>query len=574
MKKILIFDNLSIVKSIKNKIKEIKNADIVCLHYSIQNYLNQFNINSKHLFDLYDLNTLEEINKSSEIKLNIVLNNLDSKSESLKEILGLEKTQFFYNLFKSRYYYIYPTYLLLSKYFDEKLKSNNEIIFYFDENLSNQVKLPIINIFREKYKNKNIKFIKVKSERNFNKIYSVIWFKNFINYFFTKFKIFNIKLGFKKEFMRKKSILILNYDFDLLQYLKNTKYKKIFYSKNLFLRKRKNQDLKKLKDIISKIFNENENFVNINPDDKFLIQIIFYQLKKNLSIYFDFCSNLKICNSYDHVIWRYPVIHDDLKSLLLLYCLKKNINVIGFQHGAHYIENNLSDLHFDQDFNKCNFWISYRLTENDYFKTYGKKEKKCKIISSSEKFNPPSKIKRSLKRCDNILYPIRPIEHATHFFSESNICYQNQKKIIEYLDKQKKKYYIKLISNFSNINCWNLSAQNKVKYANFIKGISLRNYYKYFNHNLIILDSFETSLYETIDFNPSSEIYLLNNLNYNIDVAFLNSLSKNVKIFQNIDSFLKGINDFNFSGNNLNSFQENSKVFSFPNYKNLEKVLN
>ena len=60
MKKILIFDNLRIVKSIKNKIKEIKNADIVCLHYSIQNYLNQFNIKSKHLFELYDLNTLEK----------------------------------------------------------------------------------------------------------------------------------------------------------------------------------------------------------------------------------------------------------------------------------------------------------------------------------------------------------------------------------------------------------------------------------------------------------------------------------------------------------------------------------
>ena len=46
-----------------------------------KNYLNQLNINSKHLFELYDLNTLEEINKSSEIKLNIVLKNLDSKSE-------------------------------------------------------------------------------------------------------------------------------------------------------------------------------------------------------------------------------------------------------------------------------------------------------------------------------------------------------------------------------------------------------------------------------------------------------------------------------------------------------------
>ena len=73
------------------------------------------------------------------------------------------------------------------------------------------------------------------------------------------------------------------------------------------------------------------------------------------------------------------------------------------------------------------------------------------------------------------------------------------------------------------------------------------------------MDSFETSLYETIDFNPSSEIYLLNNFNFNIDEAFLNSLSKNVKIFQNIDSFLKGINDFNFSKNSSNSFQENSK---------------
>ena len=119
--------------------------------------------------------------------------------------MGLEKLNFFIIFLKANII-IYPTYLLLSKYFDEKLKSNNEIIFYFDENLSNKIRLPIINIFREKYKNKNIKFIKVKSERNFNKIYSVIWFKNFINYFFIKFKIFNIKLGFKKKFCEKKKV--------------------------------------------------------------------------------------------------------------------------------------------------------------------------------------------------------------------------------------------------------------------------------------------------------------------------------------------------------------------------------
>ena len=53
--------------------------------------------------------------------------------------------------------------------------------------------------------------------------------------------------------------------------------------------------------------------------------------------------------------------------------MRKKIKIIGFQHGAHYLTKK-NYYHFDQDFNNCNYWISYNSSQTDYKKIYGIKK--------------------------------------------------------------------------------------------------------------------------------------------------------------------------------------------------------
>ncbi|MAV76760.1 MAG: hypothetical protein CMG02_00210 [Candidatus Marinimicrobia bacterium] len=580
MKNLIILDNCESVKIFKSNKENYKNnLEIVCLNYSAKYFLSESNIKSKHIYEFFKQDELDNIKETSENKLNEILNKLDAASSKFKRDLKLDFDNFFYDFFKNRLFKTYPTLTLLNIFISLKLKENYDIVYFYDDNLTNKAKIPIIDLIKINFKNEKLKFISHKSEKRFlGRIHSIFWAKNLLNFIFRKIKlnIIKLKLKIKKNKHDINKILLLNYDFELLKFLCNRECKIDFYKKSSFIKEnyqnKITEDKKEyikiyLKDLIDKkIFKEEEEF---------FVEAILKYLSNNIHKFLNFLNSLKSCQKYDYIIWRSPPVHDDLKSLLLLYCLKNKIKIIGFQHGAHYIETNLGNLHFDQDFNKCNFWVSFRYTEKDYIHTYKERKKNCKIISSK-----PSKSKKiflnSKKRnkINNILYPPRQSHHAaTYFYPKEKILYNNQIKIFQTLENLENKYFIKLIPSFSNHNCWYLKSLKKLKLAKIIKGISLKNYYEQYNHSLIILDSWETSLLETIDYNPDSEIYVLHNYERAVKDMFLDNLPKNVKIFKDINDFVNGIKNFKLihsQNKNMKEFKDN---FSFPNFNTLDQIL-
>ena len=87
------------------------------------------------------------------------------------------------------------------------------------------------------------------------------------------------------------------------------------------------------------------------------------------------------------------------------------------------------------------------------------------------------------------------------------------------------------------------------------------------------MDSWETSLLETIDYNPDSEIYVLHNYERAVKDMFLDNLPKNVKIFKDINDFVNGIKNFKLihsQNKNMKEFKDN---FSFPNFNTLDQIL-
>ena len=52
-----------------------------------------------------------------------------------------------------------------------------------------------------------------------------------------------------------------------------------------------------------------------------------------------------------------------------------------------------------------------------------------------------------------------------------------------------------------------------LKYAKIITGISLKNYLKKYEHKFIILDNYETTLYDSIEYSSNSKILLFDKIN-------------------------------------------------------------
>ena len=137
--------------------------------------------------------------------------------------------------------------------------------------------------------------------------------------------------------------------------------------------------------------------------------------------------------------------------------LKKTI--IGFQHGAHYLEKERSQL--NQDFNYCNYWMSYYGTESDYKRIYRSTPKLSKIISQDFKY-------KSEKVFKIVLYPIRQIHHLYSSGIEEKLVLKKQILILKSLEKLKKTYYLKTIYPINRENFALIDLLKDLKYAKII----------------------------------------------------------------------------------------------------------
>tara|TARA_B100001057_G_scaffold398102_1_gene408494 strand:+ start:103 stop:954 length:852 start_codon:yes stop_codon:yes gene_type:complete len=282
-------------------------------------------------------------------------------------------------------------------------------------------------------------------------------------------------------------------------------------------------------------------------------------------------SKISKLKPFDHIIWRYPVVFDLNKNLIV----KNNLNdkkIIGFQHGAHYLTKK-NYIHFDQDFNNCNFWISYNRTEKDYRELWGNKKKICKIVKQIT--STKNKIKKKIFK-NEILFPIRHINTLYNSTFEDKIVIDKQVQIIKNLEKLKKKYVIKTVYPYSRENCALIDIFKKLKYAKIVSGISLKNYLDLYEHKYIILENYDTPLYDSLEFSNKSKILFTD-----IDKKFGYSLNKELEktvpgrvfFFPQVSKFFKKISLLN-KLNYKKKFFFNRNNFSISNYSIIDKIIN
>ena len=179
---------------------------------------------------------------------------------------------------------------------------------------------------------------------------------HFIKQAISKLKMFCLKkfIYTQNIFSKKNSkILVLNYDYKLLDYLRKKKYYIILYE-NL---KKDNDGNKIFLNKALKILNSN----SLLKKNEITHSIKEYLIKNKDYINFNLVSQISSQSFFKYIIWRYPVTFDLNKNLIVKNNLKKK-KIIVFKHGAHYLTKKIIFI-FDQDFNNCNYWISYNSTE-------------------------------------------------------------------------------------------------------------------------------------------------------------------------------------------------------------------
>ena len=567
-KKLYLIDSFNAAKKIA-KLEKIKNCAIISLNYSLNSYLKLRGINSRNIYDYFKNSEIRQFSKLSHSILSKTLFSLDKEISKNFFFKKKKITLFFHPIFISKYQKTFYSYLLIKKLLQKKIKFlNYDISIFFNQDLLLD-HFPIYKTLSQEKQFKNIKInvLNDNSSINFTNLTNLIVDPlHFIKQAISKLKMFCLKkfIYTQNIFSKKNSkILVLNYDYKLLDYLRKKKYYIILYE-NL---KKDNDGNKIFLNKALKILNSN----SLLKKNEITHSIKEYLIKNKDYINFNLVSQISSQSFFKYIIWRYPVTFDLNKNLIVKNNLKKK-KIIGFQHGAHYLTKK-NNFHFDQDFNNCNYWISYNSTEKNYKKLYGRKKKICKIIKQNNLLK--KKTKQKIFR-NEILYPIRPIHNLYASSHEEKIVLDKQIQIIKKLESRKQNYVLKTIFPINRENCALIDVFNNLNYAKIITGISLKNYLNKFEHKLIILDNYETTLYDSLEYSNKSKILLTD-----VDSNFGQFLKKDLKIkapgrvffFSKIPQFLTKTLKFNKMKNKEEYFFNKSN-FSISNYSIIGKIIN
>ena len=565
MKSLVVVDSLNGVKNNLNIFNQ-KNIDIITFDFIASEYLKKnFKKKSKNIFDFYNKSERFKIFLKSNRVLSTLLGNLDKDhSNKISKILGIKKISIYQILLKNILFYeffsIFYLRIVLKKIFKKKYKKvfiiknkniNISKVFRIEDQIKsiaqqNKIDNLIILTNSETKKLTSFWFLFLRIITNYKFIFVKLY--NIFHSKYLKIKNYNNKkncLSFFEDNLLEKIILQKGYKVfilsKILQNINKNVLKKIFLLFNKIKKKNTTPDQEKIKKYLS----NNLNYY-FNP----LLNFLSFQKKKKL----------------DFAIWSRPVVNIFGYNLVLEYLLKKNLKVIGRQHGANYIDCISPSQHFDMDFNRCTEWLSFGANEPTFKKTYGSIRKLCRVLPAGN--NIEVKKNKMQKKID-ILFPIQSINDFINSRPNEKELFINHKLILSELNKKKKNSVcIKPGLGMKN----SISEEYLFKNYNNIEintYYSLKKYLRIYKPNLIVLDWYSTPLYEIL--NLDVDIFLINETVEKISNHAKGKLKKRVFIFENIKNLIKAIK--NYDSTKLKKLRDRSFYKTYVNEGNLKSTL-
>ena len=521
-----------VIVSSSNDLKYVKN--IKGKKYIVSGYTAVSNYFKKNNYFCNDLNTrIQDLKKKNYHKLLLEYNQIfEKKSES-------------YTLFRKKNFENYVGFFLFSKILKKIIKEQKitKIILLssIEEKFNNDKLLLEILIRIIKSYGLDIKNINSKKDFQLNKDLLIKQFN------FLKETLFNIHINFRIKDNKKDNICLLDNNklgIKKLKYFLTHKYNIFYFNQiNNFLNFEINYDkitIKNSKKKVSEIFKDYFiNFVKYNKD--------IIEKEKNNFNKFAKKNNIK------KIAWYFSPTEVNIFPILINEGFKKNIKVMGFQHGGLYgviSKNNPTySLHKICDFNFCDIFYSYsffKLKSDKY--NIRKKNPKIKQL----KYFDDYKIKTVEKK---ILYIPQIIENL--FSPRVNITsdkfYKKQKEIINVLCHGLDKEYQSHIKSYNGINENYIESYYPIipyitsklnKNLKITKEKSVIEFIKKEKPSIVILDYISTPLWEVIKLPVN--IFILQNSELYLNKYYHNLIKNRVTFFKNEEELRENIYKTNY----------------------------
>jgi hypothetical protein len=243
-------------------------------------------------------------------------------------------------------------------------------------------------------------------------------------------------------------------------------------------------------------------------------------------------------------IWGLPPV-TGLTALIFEFLRSQNIKVIGSQHGCTYGES-YAPWHFDSDFNRCDYFISYGFTEADLARLYPERQIHPRIVPAGSVVNLKN---HAFKKPIDILFPIT---NSQSIFAGGmarippDRLTARQVTLLEYLNTlQHLTVYIKPF-RFSNYkNCSVLPVLKRCKNLKVVRHLNLEEFLTKYQPRAVLMEFPSTPLFETLHLD--AEIFLMDNPLRPYEKQALEELSQRVyytadcgTMISWIDLFVKG----------------------------------
>lgn len=238
--------------------------------------------------------------------------------------------------------------------------------------------------------------------------------------------------------------------------------------------------------------------------------------------------------------------NEKIPAIVFEYLKSKNKIVVGVQHGCLFGDS-YEPWHFDCDFNRAKYYISYGFDENDLEELYPHKKEKCKILPVG--FNGAVHPGKKAKKVD-ILFPITnnlSIFNGGMTRIPPHVLVERQIKILDYLDSLKGFTTIVKPFAFPTPETSSLIFRmKKLRNVKVIDYLTLNEFLREYTPRTIIIEYPSQPLFETLHLD--ADIFLLNDPIIPFDGKALKMLMKRVyyfedvnKLIQSHDLFMKGL---------------------------------
>ena len=420
---------------------------------------------------------------------------------------------------------------------------NRKLDFYLDTGSD------IYTLLHTKFDNMQIEFIKldVHEKDSINKtlwrkiiqnnpLYSIAKGKEYLFDFLRQYgfsgkrrTVFTDELSYNLKFLKQ----YLNRSFNVVYYKNDFFIKPSCYSKkhytnitipdlSVYLSKRKYDDI--LEAIVAK-----------DIGDDFIKNIQGYT--KKIEILQDINRNYPISVG----LWSFPPIKKT-KALMFQYLKSEKISIIGAQHGNLYGEC-YEPWHFDTDFNRCDYFMTYGFERNDLERIYPDRNIEGKYLPFG--FVNNKKLQCNKKKVD-IFFPITNsfsvFENGMNRTAPHEMT-SRQIDLLVYLDSLKDvSVYVKPYIFSDYTNCSVLPLLQRMNNIKVLYGMKMADFLMKWSPRSILIEYPSQPLAETIGLD--TEIFLMNDRILPYDKKVLDLLKKRVHFCESTTAVKEKINLF------------------------------